>query len=104
MNQIEPQLKTGACQELYRVVAGVKNADQAAKLLRDLLTYEEIEEAARRLQVATLLDEGQTFRDIAARTNMSTATITRINYWLHHGTGGYRLALEYLNGGQKAKV
>ncbi|HSH31319.1 MAG TPA: YerC/YecD family TrpR-related protein [Candidatus Saccharimonadales bacterium] len=102
--EIEPQLKTKACRELYRALAGVKRSDHAAKLLRDILTFEEIEEAARRLQVARLLDQGTTFRAIADRTSMSTATISRINYWLHHGTGGYRLALGRLSGGHSAKT
>jgi TrpR-related protein YerC/YecD len=95
--EIEPKLKSGACQELYSALAKAQTREEIAQLLRDVLTYEEIEEAARRLQVARLLDKKQTFRDISAQTKMSTATIARINWWLHHGTGGYRLALEGLS-------
>ena len=101
---IEPELKKAAMREFYLAVAKTKTANQAANLLRDVLTYEEVEEAGRRFEVARLLDRGKTFRDISSRTKMSTATIARINYWLHHGTGGYRLALGRLSGGRKTKA
>lgn len=90
---IEPQLNTKYTKQLYRVLASLSEPNAVAKFMRDLMTYEEIEESARRLEVAKLLSKEKTFREIAAKTKMSTATIARINYWLHHGTGGYRLAL-----------
>ena len=33
------------------------------------------------------------YREIA-KTGASTATITRVAHWLHHGMGGYKLILE----------
>jgi TrpR-related protein YerC/YecD len=97
---IEPELRSQSCADLYAALAKVRSADEAAMLLRDILTYEEIEEAARRLEVARLLARKQTFREISSRTKMSSATIARIGWWLHHGTGGYRLALERLSKGK----
>jgi uncharacterized protein YerC len=44
--------------------------------------------------VVRLLDEGLHYAEISKRTGASTATITRIAAWLHHGEGGYRRALE----------
>jgi TrpR-related protein YerC/YecD len=67
-----------------------------ASFLRDLLTLEEIEEASRRLFVARLLSQGKSIRDIAKKIGVSTTTVVRINYWFHHGMGGYSLALEKL--------
>ncbi len=93
---IEPQLNGKSTKQLYRVLASLSRPDEVAKFLRDLLTFEEIEESARRFEVAKLLTKEKTFREIAAKTKMSTATIARINSWLHHGTGGYRLALRML--------
>jgi TrpR-related protein YerC/YecD len=63
------------------------------KLLRDLLTVEEIETISKRLYVAKLLEEGMTYRAIAQKTSMSTATVTRIAHWLKHGTGGFKVGL-----------
>lgn len=102
--EIEPQLRDEVCDELYLAIVSVKTASEAANLLRDLLTIEEIEEAARRLEVARRLQQKETFRSIASATKMSSATIARINYWLHHGTGGYRLALKRLSSRHGAQV
>jgi len=93
---IEPQLETKAAKDLYRTLAGIDNAEDTANFLRDLLTLEEIEEASRRLLAAKLLKEGKSIRSIAKEIGVSTTTVVRINYWLHHGMGGYGLALEKL--------
>ena len=96
LRNIEPQLKVGAAQQFYQTLASLKTTGEVAKFLRDVLTFEEIDEAARRFEVARMLDNEKTFREIAAKNKMSTATIARINSWLHHGTGGYQLALRKL--------
>jgi len=36
------------------------------------------------------------YGEISRTTGASTATITRIASWLHHGEGGYQRALEAL--------
>jgi TrpR-related protein YerC/YecD len=46
--------------------------------------------------VVRLLDQGMHYAEISNRTGASTATITRIAQWLHHGEGGYTRALERL--------
>ncbi len=51
---------------------------------------------AQRWAVARLLDAGMHYAQISRQTGASTATITRIASWLHHGEGGYRDALERL--------
>lgn len=94
---LEPQLKTKSAGGFYKVLAGLEKTEEIANFLRDVLTIEELEEAIRRFEVAKLLVEGKTFRQICAETKMSSTTIARINYWLHHGTGGYRSALSKLN-------
>lgn len=78
------------------MLAHFNQGDEIARFLRDVLTFEEIDEAIRRFEAARMLTKKATFRDIAKKTGMSSATIARINYWLEHGTGGYRLALRKL--------
>lgn len=82
--------------KLYKVLAELSDPKEIAQLLRDLLTLEELGEAGRRLAVAQRLSKGETQRGIAAETGVSTATVSRVNSWLHHGTGGYGLALQRL--------
>jgi TrpR-related protein YerC/YecD len=94
--ELEPQLKMKAPNNLYLALAKINKPQEMAAFLRDLLTLEEIEEASRRLLAADLLMQGKTIREIAKELGVSTTTVTRINYWLHHGMGGYRIALEKL--------
>jgi len=92
--EIESQLNTPEAKDLYKILSSINKPEEMANFLRDLFTIAEIQESIRRFQVAKLLSQGYTFRSISAETEMSTSTIARINYWLHHGTGGYRKALQ----------
>jgi TrpR-related protein YerC/YecD len=80
--------------ELLRALRSLKTAEELAAFLRDLCTLSELEAMAHRWQVARLVDEGLPYLEIADRTGASTATVTRVAHWLHHGEGGYRLALD----------
>jgi TrpR-related protein YerC/YecD len=79
---------------LFEAILRLEEVDEAAAFFRDLCTRRELEEMSHRWTIARLLDEGLPYREIAERTGASTATITRINQWLTHGTGGYRLMLD----------
>lgn len=81
---------------LSEAIACLGSTDEIAELLRDLCTRREISEMASRWQIVRLLDQGLSYRDIAQQTGASTATVTRVSQWLHHGTGGYQLALDRL--------
>lgn len=82
--------------ELFKVILSLRSMEECEKFFRDLLTLEEIREIAARWQVARMIDEGISYREIADKTKISTSTITRVANWLHHGMGGYRLALSRL--------
>jgi TrpR-related protein YerC/YecD len=88
--------RTGELDSLLEAVLRLTTADEAAAFLRDLCTRRELEEFSHRWAVVRLLDQGLPYREIAELTGASTATVTRINQWLRHGMGGYRLALDRL--------
>jgi TrpR-related protein YerC/YecD len=96
MRKLEPQLNNEFNNDLFGVMSMINEPGEMASFLRDILTIDEIEEISKRLRVAKLLRKKVTVREIAKRTRMSSATISRINYWLHHGMGGYEIALEKL--------
>lgn len=85
---------------LLETIVALRTTDEAAAFLRDLCTFRELEELTQRWAVVRLLSEGLSYRDIAERTGASTATVTRINQWFQHGTGGYRMMLERMLGDQ----
>lgn len=82
--------------ELLEAILRLDNADEASAFFRDLCTLGEIHDMAQRWAVVRLLDAGLHYAEISRRTGASTATITRIAQWLHHGEGGYAKALERL--------
>lgn len=91
---IEKQFINNDAMDLFKAINKLDDELETALFLRDILTYEELEEAIKRYKVAKLLAQGVTFREIAKQTNVSSATIARVNDWLKHGCGGYRFALK----------
>ena len=83
-------------ERLCEALLSLKDAAECGAFLTDLCTIKEMGELARRLEVAKLLDAGQNYLDIAGRTGVSTATISRVNRALRYGEGGYRLVLARL--------
>jgi len=86
--------RTSDTDALFETILRLESADEAARFFRDLCTLGELHDLANRWAVVRLLDEGLHYAEIAERTGASTATVTRIASWLHHGEGGYRLMLE----------
>jgi TrpR-related protein YerC/YecD len=83
-----------AAGELFEAVLRLESPDEASAFFRDLCTLGELHDMAQRWAVVRLLDSGMHYAEISNRTGASTATITRIAQWLHHGEGGYLRALE----------
>ena len=81
---------------MFEAILSLETIDEAASFFRDLCTLGELDAMSQRWQVVLLLDEGLSYRDIAERTGASTATVTRISQWFHHGAGGYRLVADRL--------
>ncbi len=86
--------RTEDFEALLDAVLKLRAPDEAAAFFRDLCTRNELEEFSHRWAVARLLDRGLPHRKIAELVGVSTATVTRINQWLRHGSGGYRLVLD----------
>lgn len=81
-------------EELFEAILKLKSVGEAKKFFRDLCTLEEIDEMARRWQVAKLVAEERPYREIAEEVGVSTTTVARVAHWLDYGKGGYRLILE----------
>jgi TrpR-related protein YerC/YecD len=79
--------------ELVDAFARLDAPVTVAAFMRDLCTSTELDAMGQRLQVARLVDESVPYQEISRRTGASTATVTRVAQWLHHGEGGYRAVL-----------
>lgn len=92
----ETTWRTDDVTALLEAIVRLEDIDDASAFLRDLCTLGELRDIAQRWAVVRLLDDGLHYGEISRRTGASTATITRIASWLHHGEGGYRAMLDRL--------
>ncbi|MBU1167193.1 helix-turn-helix domain-containing protein [Patescibacteria group bacterium] len=79
---------------LFGAVLKLKTLPESQKFFRDLLTVEELNELSMRWRAAQMIDKGVPYREIAKKTGMSTATVSRVAYWLKYGKGGYKIAIK----------
>ena len=89
--------RTPDAEALFEAILRLETAEQAERFFRDLCTLNELHDMAQRWAVVRLLDAGMHYAEISRTTGASTATITRIASWLHHGEGGYRAMLDTLD-------
>ena len=83
-------------EELVRVLSALGDAETCRAFLLDLCTVQELSQLSQRLQVAKLLQAGETYDAIRGQLPVSSATITRVSTALYYGSGGYRAALAHL--------
>lgn len=73
--------------DLYRLIAGVQDPAQIQALFDDLCTRKEIENMAERVFAARLLLEGNTYNQIMAQSDISSATLSRVSRCVQYGKG-----------------
>ncbi len=81
---------------LFKSILNLESVEECYKYFEDVCTINELRDIAQRFEVALLLDKGWNYQQIAAKTNVSTATISRVSRCLNYGEGGYRNAIEKL--------
>ncbi|BAM46576.1 MAG: hypothetical protein GX972_04045 [Amphibacillus sp.] len=87
--------------QLFDAILSLKDREECYQFFDDLATMNEVQALAQRLSVAKMLDEGETYQEIANQSKASTATISRVKRCLQYGSGGYRIVLDRLSGQQK---
>lgn len=96
--------RTAEAEALFDAVLRLETRTEAERFFRDLCTLNEIHDMAQRWSIVRMLDRGLHYAQISRETGASTATITRIASWLHHGEGGYREALDRLEAATDAGI
>ena len=91
-NQSNPTLEY-----LIRGFLTLQDVNECRDFLFDLCTESELLEMSRRLQAAKMLKSGMIYTEIAEKTGLSTATISRVNRCLKYNEkSGYDVVLERL--------
>jgi TrpR-related protein YerC/YecD len=74
---------------LYETLLACQNKEDVKMLLEDLCTYKEVEQMAQRVAAAKMLKQGKTYAEIIEKTDISSATLSRVSRCVQHGSGGY---------------
>ncbi len=75
------------------VLCRLRSRREVSDFLKDLLNRQERLMLVRRLQVAELLLQEKTYREIQERLGVGSTTIARVDRWLNFGRNGYRRAI-----------
>lgn len=80
-------------EELCEILGELKTPKERKYFLKDLLGRGERIMLVRRLKIAELLEEGNTYDDIMKMLHCSRSTIAKIERLLNFGRDGYRIAI-----------
>ena len=81
---------------LFQAILTLDSVEDCYSFFEDLCTVSELKEMSRRMEAARMLRANAVYADIASRTGLSTATISRVNRCLKYGNDGYNKALDKL--------
>ena len=79
---------------LFKAFAETDSPEMIQALMEDLCTISELHEMAQRLNVAFMLDSGESYIAIQEKTGASATTIARVSKCLNYGAGGYRFIID----------
>ncbi len=73
--------------DLFDAILKLKNKEDCELFFKDLCTYKELDSMAQRVVAAKLLINGETYEKIIAKTDISSATLSRISRCVKYGDG-----------------
>ena len=73
---------------LYETILKCKTSEDLEMLFEDLCTYKEVEQMAQRVAAAKMLKEKKTYAEIIEKTDISSATLSRVSRCVQRGSGG----------------
>ena len=90
------QIDKAHAEDLYAAILQLQTIEEVESFFFDLCTPAELEGIVDRWRVAQMLVRKMPYRQIAAKTNVSTATIVRVARFLNNGNDGYRTIMRRL--------
>ena len=88
------KLESERANVLFDAILKLKDRDECYRFFQDLCSVSELQAMAQRLEVAYMLADNITYAEIAQKTGVSTATISRINRCLKYGADGYSIVVD----------
>ena len=88
---MEQNEKRSRIDALCRLLADIQDPQDICALLEDLCTRKEVENMAERVFAAKLLLEGNTYNQVMAQADISSATLSRVSRCVQYGNGYSKL-------------
>lgn len=82
-----PEEREQRLETLYRLLVSLDNIEDCRDLLDDLCTKKELEQMAERILAASLLMQGNSYAQVMEKTDMSSATLSRVSRCVRYGKG-----------------
>ena len=95
------KLRTDAVDHLFDAMLSLQNREECYTFFEDVCTVNELLSLSQRFEVAKMLRDQKTYRDIAEKTGASTATISRVNRSLNYGNDGYDMVFSRMQNTDK---
>ena len=77
--------------DLYALIASITDPADIRALFDDMCTCKEIDNMAERIFAAKLLLQGNTYSQVMAQADISSATLSRVSRCVQYGSGYSRL-------------
>lgn len=91
---MESKIKDESLDRLFKGILTLENIEECYAFFEDLCTIPELKEMSRRMVAARMLRDNTVYSEIAEKTGLSTATISRVNRALKYGNDGYKMVLD----------
>ena len=73
--------------ELFETILKLETIEDCEDFFNDLCTFKELDSMSGRIKAAKLLIKGETYDDIIKQTEISSATLSRVNKCVKYGNG-----------------
>ncbi|MCQ2386971.1 MAG: YerC/YecD family TrpR-related protein [Clostridia bacterium] len=73
--------------DLFKAILSLKTEEDCQLFFSDLCTYKELDSMAQRIKAARLLLNNETYEEIIKKTDISSATLSRVSRCVKHGEG-----------------
>ena len=88
---MEPMDRQQKIDTLYDLIAKITDPADVEALFEDMCTTKEIEKMAERIYAAKLLLDGNTYNQVIAQSDISSATLSRVSRCVQYGKGYSKL-------------
>ena len=72
---------------LFETILKLETVEDCEDFFNDLCTFKELDSMSGRIKAAKLLIKGETYDDIIKQTEISSATLSRVNKCVKYGNG-----------------